>query len=710
MERIEKLVSSAIFFFISLLTILLLLEQYIEIPYWLQPLGRMHPLILHFPIAFVALLLVLNIFKGQLDEASYQKINTFLLLLAAFTTVLSAIMGFFLSREGYSSQLMLWHKWMGVAVSYLMYVLVITYKHKMVYQVVLYASFVAIIFAGHFGAGLTHGANFLMEPILKAQKLQIDEKTPVFTAYIKPILEAKCQSCHNSEKHKGDLDISSFGKLQAGGEHGPVWIPGHASSSEIIKRALLPLSDDAHMPPEGKSQLTKEELALIKAWIDNGASETIAMLQLSESDSLYKLVAERLANQHDDTSEGYAFDFVDEELVMSLNSPYRTVVQKATSSPAIDVNIYGRTTFQTTHLTELKPIKEQIVSLNLSYLPAEDDVLEFIGQLKNLEQLNLNFTNVTGSTFSFLKDCIKLSSLSLSGTKITLDNLGKLSDLVELKELFIWNTQFTDAQLTEIKSTLPNVKVELGYDKNTEGALKLTPPEVSNGKWIISPEDEIILTHKLNDVDTRYTIDGSDPDSASQLYTVPLRFDTNVTVKALSYKEGWLPSDVKSFVFYQKGYQPVSVEFLSAPEAKYKGAGAESLIDDVKGTNEDLPSYPWIGFSENPLSVIVDFGKGAPEISQLTLSYGEIIWRNVMAPASLEIWGGSDKQHMAIIKRVKPDQTKEGTSRGVRLFKLVIPKSQFRYYKVMAEPLNKPPKWHNKKGPAFLFVDQLFFY
>jgi hypothetical protein len=58
-----------------------------------------------------------------------------------------------------------------------------------------------------------------------------------------------------------------------GGENGPVLrlCLGKSAESDMIKRCLLDESDDNHMPPKGKPQLSTEQIALLSWWIDQGA-------------------------------------------------------------------------------------------------------------------------------------------------------------------------------------------------------------------------------------------------------------------------------------------------------------------------------------------------------------------------------------------------------------------------------------------------------
>ncbi|MBL9113861.1 MAG: caspase family protein [Verrucomicrobiaceae bacterium] len=96
----------------------------------------------------------------------------------------------------------------------------------------------------------------------------------IFPHLILPILEAKCNRCHNVEKSKGDLRMDTYEMVLKGGENtGKTVIPGKPSESLAIIRAELPEDDDEHMPPSGKEQLTPYELALLKWWVLAGAPD-----------------------------------------------------------------------------------------------------------------------------------------------------------------------------------------------------------------------------------------------------------------------------------------------------------------------------------------------------------------------------------------------------------------------------------------------------
>jgi WD40 repeat protein len=82
------------------------------------------------------------------------------------------------------------------------------------------------------------------------------------------ILQENCQACHNPQKHKGGLVLSTRELLLKGNEDGPVIQAGKSSASKLIE--VLAPAAEPHMPPKG--QLTADEIEILKKWIDAGAA------------------------------------------------------------------------------------------------------------------------------------------------------------------------------------------------------------------------------------------------------------------------------------------------------------------------------------------------------------------------------------------------------------------------------------------------------
>lgn len=92
-----------------------------------------------------------------------------------------------------------------------------------------------------------------------------------FDKDIKAIFEKSCVKCHGPEKQKGGLRADSRDAVLKGGENGKVIEPGKIDKSPLLW-SVARLDPDMAMPPEGKADpLSKEQVALVRAWIEQGA-------------------------------------------------------------------------------------------------------------------------------------------------------------------------------------------------------------------------------------------------------------------------------------------------------------------------------------------------------------------------------------------------------------------------------------------------------
>lgn len=107
-------------------------------------------------------------------------------------------------------------------------------------------------------------------PILLLSPLGGQEKI-TYEDHISPIFEQSCLNCHNPDKKKGDLDLSSYPATMTGGSGGKVVVPGDGASSKLY--TVTTGMTEPVMPPEG-SKIDKKAADLIRAWIDGGVLET----------------------------------------------------------------------------------------------------------------------------------------------------------------------------------------------------------------------------------------------------------------------------------------------------------------------------------------------------------------------------------------------------------------------------------------------------
>lgn len=97
----------------------------------------------------------------------------------------------------------------------------------------------------------------------KAKKITYDD-------HVRPILQAKCATCHNANKKSSGLDLSNYINLMLGGSSGEVIEPGSAEDSWLYM--LITHESEPYMPPKSP-KMSDEIIATIGGWIDGGALE-----------------------------------------------------------------------------------------------------------------------------------------------------------------------------------------------------------------------------------------------------------------------------------------------------------------------------------------------------------------------------------------------------------------------------------------------------
>ena len=269
---------------------------------WRPFLAPFHSVLLHFPIGFITIAFVLELYRWRRPGRELDRVMT--LVLALSTVAAAAAAGLGLMRAGhaeYDARTLSLHQWTGLTVvalagaSLLLQGLGAGTAGRPVltgaFRLLLLASVGLMTVAGHFGGNLTHGSRYLVQNAPAFVRSFVDPEAPATTApsdpsamdprerffreRIQPVLSAKCLECHGPEKQKGKYRMDTREAALAGGTSGTkAIVPGAPLESQLVRRILLPPQDDAVMPPEGKSTLTAQETVDLLRWITDGATFT----------------------------------------------------------------------------------------------------------------------------------------------------------------------------------------------------------------------------------------------------------------------------------------------------------------------------------------------------------------------------------------------------------------------------------------------------
>jgi uncharacterized membrane protein len=452
--------------------------------------GRFHPMILHLPIGFLVIGFVLEILSRYRKFTKFKPAVGFILLLGAASSMLTAVLGYMLAEAGgYNKNLLSIHQWSGIAVVvFSVAALILHWQSQTRSSVVVAKAYlsvmclmvVALMVAGHFGGSLTHGSGFLTlympnslrtlaglpakEKKERKKIINLNEAV-VFTDIIYPILDARCTSCHNESKSKGDLQMHTIEALMKGGENGPIFITGNAEGSEMIKRLHLPENDENHMPPKGKSQLTDEQIKLLTWWIAEGASfdKTVSELKVNNE---VQIVLNTLVDPDANKTEV-------EKLLASQISPVDEQILKQLQDKGLRIrSIGGEVHWLQLTVTQnqrgdslmdhLSKVSQQLTWLDLGETSTRDKDLSSVSKFKNLTRLHLENTQVTDEGLQYLKGLTYLEYLNLYGTKVSDKGIKHLAGLKNLKKLYLWKTEVTKEGAAELQRSLPGVEVNHG--------------------------------------------------------------------------------------------------------------------------------------------------------------------------------------------------------------------------------------------------------
>lgn len=116
------------------------------------------------------------------------------------------------------------------------------------------------------------GILLLVPGFLSAEDLPTPaDKQASFESDVLPILEAKCHDCHGEFGQESNFRLDKKTPLLRGGDSGePGIIVGNSEKSHLI-RLVAGLEPELRMPPDEDDALSKEEISILRAWIDQGA-------------------------------------------------------------------------------------------------------------------------------------------------------------------------------------------------------------------------------------------------------------------------------------------------------------------------------------------------------------------------------------------------------------------------------------------------------
>lgn len=273
---------------------------------------------------------------------------------------------------------------------------------------------------------------------------------------IAPIFRARCIECHGEQKQKAKLALHTWDGLTRGSDAGPVLVAGKPGDSVLLQKLRLPSSDDEHMPPQDRPQPSPEEIELLARWVERGASQTAPLSALELPAPLVKAAAElpaKLAALAKAPAVAEPLWELDAAAVAKARAPLAAKVaelqrrfpgalsyESRTSAALIFTAVAFGHDFGDAELAALLPLREQLVSLDVSRTGVTDAAAPTLGQFSALRVLRASFTAVGDATVAQLGRLNRLEALSLHATAVTEASVANLTKLAALKSLRVAGT------------------------------------------------------------------------------------------------------------------------------------------------------------------------------------------------------------------------------------------------------------------------------
>lgn len=447
----------------------------------IELIGHFHPLLVHLPIGILLVALLLQWLSQKSKYESFKHAVPLILLFGSITAFVSSITGYFLSiSDDYDQSLVNWHMWMAIGVVLTSAILYTKEKNPKVDvpKKLLSFSLLGLLMAtGHLGGSLTHGSDYLTKPFFRIFQNDSVANTAIkplanvqeafaYQDVVQPILRTKCYSCHNANKQKGRLRMDDISLLMKGGKHGEIIDPNIADSSELIKRMLLPVDNEHHMPPKEKPQPTESQIALLQWWINNHANFKKKVKEMEQpvkiKPLLLALQSPEIIKKESSEIPVAAVEKADDKILKQLMQKGIVILPVAQNSNYLMASLKEDTLVSKEDMQLLLQFKKQLIWLRLNDATIEKEALQLLPKLSNLIRLNLSNTNITDEEVQQLQSLDKLHYLNLVGSKVTIRGILPLKKLKSLQSLYLYQTDIAREEFRTLKLSFPKTKIDSG--------------------------------------------------------------------------------------------------------------------------------------------------------------------------------------------------------------------------------------------------------
>lgn len=448
--------------------------------------GRLHPIMVHFPIAIMVCALIFTVLNKTRWVSIPDNVVNITLLLGSWSGVKAILAGLWLAQTGgYPAETLFLHKVMGFGSTSLCAILIFirTSDHRILRKPVLgrlcwTLMTIWLVVGGDLGGRMTHGKGFVTQyapgimvavlghpdPMKERFDLSTPATTTVFEGIILPIFVEKCSSCHGGDRQFGKLGLHTVEAISTHEGDEPLIVPGRPEESLLIKRISLPEGHEDHMPPSYNAKpISFSDVELIKWWVKEGASFETFIADANLPADIYNML------------QAYGLGEIRTGVfALDLPAPGSALIANLRAKGVlIDILAEGENLLSVTckgiaacFTAELDSLAQQVTWLDLRGSDITEVALTKLASFPHLTRLNLSNTGIKGDSLAAISSLAFLEYLNLYGTKVSDTSIQHITPIKTLTALYLWQTAVTPEGIALLKAALPEAEIDTGVLEN----------------------------------------------------------------------------------------------------------------------------------------------------------------------------------------------------------------------------------------------------
>lgn len=215
----------------------------------------------------------------------------------------------------------------------------------------------------------------------------------------------------------------------------------------------------------------------------------------------------------------------------------------------------------------------------------------------------------------------------------------------------------------------------------------------------------VVTLSTIDDAPIYYTLDGTEPTTASLKYIEPVVITETADFQAVVIRpEGKSKVVNKKISFNKATYCPIELTFQ--PSEKYKFGGAITLVDGMKG-NDSYATGAWLGFVGGDVEAIIDLGQET-EIKRVATNAIVDMSAWIMGSTGLVVSISDDNKEFREVAAKDILAETNIDKKGVENYEITFDPVKARYVKVVIKRSPALPKGHAGEGKAaYMFIDEI---